>query len=176
MSLLDKLIVNLRIISKIQENGKISTMTPGQITLEDESLMASLWRTLLGDSREKTVIFLTQLMNDISEISDSILSSKYILTYDPANIYQVNIRNKHVDQLINLSRQLQNSKKGFVNLHSTYKSDASIASKLEEIMDKIDAQIITIERSLTMLKEQDIQLNKDVNTGEGNGSGSRNLF
>jgi uncharacterized protein YktB (UPF0637 family) len=155
MSLLDKLIVNLRIISKIQENGKISTITPGQIALEDESLMVSVWRTLLGDSRDKTVGFLTQLMNDISEISEGILSSKYILAFDHTNMYQVNERNKRMDQLINLSRQLQNSKKGFVNLHATYKTDASVASKLEEIMDKIEVQIITIERSLTMLKDHD---------------------
>jgi uncharacterized protein YktB (UPF0637 family) len=173
MSLLDKLIVNLRIISKIQENGKISTITPGQISLEDESILVSLWRTLLGDSREKTIGFLTQLMNDISEISESILLSKYIIAYDHTNMYQVNERNKRVDQLINLSRQLQNSKKGFVNLHCTYKTDANIASKLEEIMDKIESQIITIERSLTMLKEHDAQIGKEHSTTS---SSTRSLY
>jgi hypothetical protein len=155
MSLLDKIIVNLRIISKIQENGKISTVNPGQISLESEGSLTSFWRTILGDSREKTVAFLIQLVNDVSEISDNILAFKFILDYDPTNMYQVNERNKKIDSLISLSRQLQNSKKGIINLYNTYKSDASIAAKLEEIIDKIEAQIMKIERSLIMLKEQD---------------------
>jgi len=160
MSLLDKIIVNLRIISKIQENGKISTINTGQISLEEETLMTPLWRTVLGDSRDKTIAFLMQLVNDVSEISDSILASKFIIDYDSTNMYQVNRRSKHIEDLTNLSRQLQNSKKGFVNLHSTYKSDANIAAKLEEIMEKADGLILTIERSLLMLKEQDKVQNK----------------
>jgi len=160
MSLLDKCIVNLRIISKIQENGKISTVNTGQICLEDESVMTPVWRTVLGDSRDKTIAFLLQLINDVSEITDSILSSKFIIDYDSTNMFQVNKRSKHIDDLTNLSRQLQNSKKGFVNLHSTYKCDANIASKLEEIMEKADSLVLTIERSLLMLKDQD----KNVDT------------
>ena len=101
-------------------------------------------------------------MNDVSEVSDNILCSKFVLDYDPTNLYQVNQRNKKIDQLTSLSRQLQNSKKGVVNLYSTYKSDASIASKLEEIMDKIDSQIMKIERSLIMLKDQDKQEKPDA--------------
>lgn len=160
MSLLDKIIVNLRIISKIQENGKLSTINPGQISLESDGSMTPLWRTILGDSREKTIAFLTQLVNDVSEISDSILCSKYMMQYDATNMYQVNERNKKIDNLTNLSRQLQNCKKGIVNLYNTYKSDANIASKLEEIIDKIEGQIIKIERSLVMLKEQEKPNNK----------------
>ena len=153
MSLLDKLITTLRIISKIPENGKLSTVTPGQVSLEEQTIMSGIWRTMTGDSREKTMLFLTQLMNEINEVSEAVLCSKYITEYDPENIFHMNERSKKIDQLINLSRQLQNSKKGFVNLHSTYKSDANSASKLEEIMDKIDSQILTIERSLKMIKD-----------------------
>ena len=155
MSLLDKIIVNLRIISKIQESGKISTISPGQISLEDEGVWTPIWRKVLGDSREKTVVFLTQLINDVTEISDSILSSPFMINYDSTDLYQTNERNKRIDQLTNLSRQLQNSSKGVVNLHATYKGDASIASKIEAVMDKMESQTMKIERSLTIMKEQD---------------------
>jgi hypothetical protein len=132
--------------------------------------MTPLWRTVLGDSRDKTIAFLLQLINDVSEISDSILASKFILDYDPTNMFQVNKRSKHIDDLTNLSRQLQNSKKGFVNLHSTYKGDANIASKLEEIMEKGDSLVLTIERSLLMLKEQDRLLQDSNSTSSSSSS------
>ena len=165
MSLLDKIIVNLRIISKIQENGKISTISPGQISLENEGVMTPLWRSVLGDSREKTVSFLTQLINDVTEISDSMISSPFMVNYDPSDMYQTNERSKRIDQLTNLSRQLQNCLKGVVNLHATYKGDASIASKIEEVMDKMDSQVMKIERSLTMMKEQEKQHSGTGNRG-----------
>lgn len=154
MSLIDNLIVNLRIISKIQENGKISTVSSGQISLQRDSATTSFWRTITGDSREKTVAFLVQLMDDVTEVTDNILCSKYMIDYDPTNMYQINERNKRIDQLTNLSRQLQNSKKGVVNLYTTYKKDATNSSKIEGVIEKIDSQVIKIERSLTMLKEQ----------------------
>lgn len=154
MSLLSKLIINLRILSKIEENGKLSTTSPGQVVIENASVMTPLWRTLMGDSRDKTVSFLVQLVNDATEISDSMINSPYMMDFDPTNIYQVTERKKKIDELINLSRQLQNSKKGVVNLHATYKGDANASSRIEEIMEQIDRLVNTIEGSLSILKNK----------------------
>lgn len=155
MSLLGKLIVNLRILSKIEENGKLSTTSPGQVILEGSSLMTPLWRSVMGDSRDKTVSFLVQLINDATEISDSMINSPYMLEFDVNNIYQMTERKKKIEELINLSRQLQNSKKGMVNLHATYKGDATASSRIEEIMEQVDRLVNTIESSLAILKNKE---------------------
>lgn len=152
MSLLDKIYVNLKIISKIQENGKISTISPGQITLESETYWTSFWRTLSGDSREKTVSFLQQLLNDVMVQSDNMIRSPYFHNYDDTDMYQVNEHNMIIGHLKKLSQEMQNSKKGIVNLHATYSDDASIASKLEEVIAKIETQIEKIEKALSFTK------------------------
>ena len=148
MSLLDKIFINLKIISKIQENGKITTTHPGQITLQEQTMFNAFWRTLTGDSRKSTVSFLQQLLNNVDVTSNSLIRSPYFNNFDSSDMYQVNEHNMILEQLRKLSQELRNSKNGVANLHITYNDDASIEAKLEEIMGRTDSLINKIEKAL----------------------------
>lgn len=153
MSLLDKIYINLKIISKIQENGKLTTTNPGQITLEEQTLLNALWRTLSGDSRKNTVAFLQQLLNNVDITTNNLIRSPYFHNFDTADMYQVNEHHAIHENLKKLSQELQNSRNGIVNLHITYNEDASISAKLEEIMGRIDSLVNKIEKAITFTEK-----------------------
>ena len=154
MSLLDKIYINLKIISKIQENGKISTTNPGQISIEEDNVSTAIWRTLAGDSRINTVAFLQQLLNNISVTADNMIRSPYFYDFDITDMYEVNEHNTLLEQLQKLSQELRNSKNGIANLHVTYNDDASISAKIEEIIGKIDSLVNKIEKALSFTKRK----------------------
>jgi hypothetical protein len=159
MSLLDNLFVNLRIISKIPEGGKISTSSPGagQIRIEDtktlDGWLSAGRRRLTGDSRAEAVKVLMQTINDVGEIADNIIAS---LKTEADTTSQgpglLNENNKKCHQLQKLSIMLKNSKKGLVNLHKTYADDANVTARLDEVMDKIDQQYEAIVQVLEFMK------------------------
>ena len=145
MSLLDKLFVSLRVLSKLPEGGRICTTSTGQIKIEDTNSMggwiATSRRRITGDSREEAVKVLMQIINDVSELSDNIIDS--IRNYGENNtapIGHVNENTKKCQTLDKICTMLKSSKKGIVNLHGTYSDDANITAKLEEIMEKMDSQ------------------------------------
>ena len=149
MSLLDKIYINLKIISKIQENGKITTTNPGQITIEEQTLINAFWRTLTGDSRKNTVAFLQQLLTNVDVTTNNLMRSPYFHSYDSTDMYQITEHNTIMEQLRKLSQELRNSKNGVANLHITYNDDASVAAKLEEVMARIDSLVNKIEKAIT---------------------------
>lgn len=162
MSLLDNIFINLKIISKIPENGRINTTSAGQVYLEKDNLQSSVMRRVKGDSRDKTVKFLMGLINDVTEISDNIINSLYIARNyerDNANnavtLSQLNENARKSHQLAKLIRELKNSKRGVASLHATYNRDATVSARIEEIMDKIDLQIEKIGKALRIIEASD---------------------
>ena len=167
MSLLDNIFVNLRIISKIEEHGRIVTTTPGQVKLEKDNYTTTVRRTFSRDSRSKTIRFLAKLIDNVTEISDSIINSLVIEQNQKTSsfkLFQLNENSKKYHNLNKLVRELENSKKGILNLHATYTKDANATSKLEEIIDNIDIQINKIETALNIFnKSRERDGNRDGN-------------
>jgi hypothetical protein len=157
MSLLDKLFVSLRVLSKLPEGGRICTTGTGQIKIEDTNSLGG-WiatgrRRITGDSRDEAVKVLMQIINDVSELSDNIIDS--IRNYgndNTAPIGHVNENTKKCQTLEKICNMLKSSKKGIVNLHSTYSDDANITAKLEEIMEKMDSQHTRITEVLSYVR------------------------
>lgn len=166
MSLLDKIYINLKIISKIQENGKITTTNPGQISLEEQSLVNALWRTLSGDSRKNTVAFLQQLLNNVDVTANSLIRSPHFHSFDTNDMYQINEHNMILEQLKKLSQELRGSKNGVANLHITYNEDASISAKLEEILGRIDSLVNKIEKAVNFSETYKKTDEKDTSLGK----------
>ena len=158
-TVLDNIYINLRVIAKIPEGGKISTTSPGQVTLEDTNNRATkIWRTLTRDSRKKSVKLLMGLANDITEISDNIISSLYYTHQyenDKPSMFQLNDNAKKIHQLKKLVRELQNSVPGFNNLLNTYRKDLNVTAGIEEIVDKVNIQITKIQNTLKMMGQAD---------------------
>lgn len=157
MSLLDNLFVNLRVISKIPEGGRISTTGAGQIKIEDTKTLGG-WlstgrRSITGDSRDQAVTVLMKIINDVTEFSDTIIDSLNTGSSEhtnPISVLNENVRKCH--QLGKLCTMLKNSKKGIVNLHQTYADDANVTARLDEVMDKIDQQQETISQVLEFMR------------------------
>lgn len=146
MSLLDNIFVNLRVLSKIPEHGRISTTGNGQIKLEDTKSLggwvASGKRTLNGDSREEMIKLLMQLIGGVTEMSDNIINSLSLSNNSAEHTIGVfNENSKKCYQLNKLCTMLKDAKKGILNLHkTTYSDDLNITAKLDEILDRMNQQ------------------------------------
>lgn len=159
---MDRLFINLRIISKLPENGRIGTTSAGEIYIEKDKFQTTLMRTITGDSRDKSVDFLLQLMHDVQQSSDNIIKALYIAKQhdrDNANnittLEQINENAKKSQQLHKLIRELKKSKTGIKNLNATYKKDPTISAKIEEILDQVDLQVEKIDRALKIIEISD---------------------
>jgi hypothetical protein len=148
-NLMDKILVDLKIISKIPENGKINTSNYNQLYLENDNIFQGMIRFLKGDSRNKTIEKIDELIGTTKQIAQSILNSNNMNIYNnqnntPSN-FEINEFNNNCNQLKSLSNELNNAQKGINNLKITYKNDTYIESKLEVIYENMRRLIIEIE-------------------------------
>ena len=131
-------------------------------------------RTLSPNSKHSTVKALNQLMEEVTELSDAMIASPILTeTIESDDLYHINERSEKIDQLGTLSRQLQNSKKGIANLHSTYKAYPKIAARIEDVMEKLDKQVNKIERTLAIIKESDDSMTGGSSLASTNTNGTR---
>ena len=163
MSLLDNIYVNLRVVSKIPEGGRICTTSAGQIKIENTKSLGG-WvatgrRSLTGDGRDESVKVLMRLINQVTEISDNIINSLVITTSShvasPGAIGLLNENTKKCHQLKKLCKMLKASREGVLNLHKTYESDANVTSNLDEILDKMEQQEQRISHVLKWVSTQE---------------------
>ena len=77
-SMLDKVLINLKVLSKVCERGKISTIGGSNIALESDKSYTPLLRYLNGDSRKKTVDTIQDVVSNATEISNSMLQHGYV--------------------------------------------------------------------------------------------------
>lgn len=147
--LLNRIIIDLRIIAKVPENGRISTTSNDPIRVESVSTAQGLHRWLWGDSREQSYVALRNLVNNIIDISDNILQSRYMnIPKNDLTPHELSEHDRCFSQLKTLAKEINNSLQGFSNLHRTYETDASIASKLEVLMSNLNDQKNKIQSSL----------------------------
>lgn len=147
--LLNRIIIDLRIIAKIPENGKISTTTTDPIRVETITTAQGFHRWIWGDSREQSYTALRNLVNNIVDISDNILQSRYMnIPLNELTPHELSEFNRCHSQLKTLAKEINNSLQGFSNLHRTYENDATISSKLEVLMSNLNDQKNKIEASL----------------------------
>lgn len=135
--LLDNILVKLRILGKIHENGRISTITTEHLKIEEENAIQSFKRWITGDSRDRTVKVLNDLVENVIEISNSIMNSKFMNLHKSCSSYEQIEFNKQCCLLKDLATEIESSLKGLANLHGTYSTDATISSKLEVMIAKL---------------------------------------
>lgn len=140
--LLDNILIDLRVIAKVPENGKISTTTSDPIAIDDKNTYQGIRRWIYGDSREQMYKVIKNLVDKIVDISDTMLGSPYMNFNDSKDIthHEYMEHRKQYDQLNKLATEVEHALKGFANIHGTYQDDATIASKLEVLMDKLEEQ------------------------------------
>ena len=152
--LLDRLLEQLRIVSKIPEGGRICTSNLEPISVEDSTSYQCIKRYISGDSRQKGYVVLDNMVSAILDISNSMITSRFLNTSpdDVVSSYEKSEREKRIRQLESLCTNIDSSLKGLGNLHGTYQGDATISSKLEGLIKKLEDQATVIKEKLENVK------------------------
>lgn len=150
----DKLLINLRILSKIQKNGRITKSVDGIINLEQTSLYKGIKRFLYSDSRKQSVYEINSIVDETRGTFDHLLNNKYMnKSYSNSSEYI-----KIVEAINLLLRELNDAKIGVENLKFTYKTDENIVSQIDIIVLKINTILKNISHDLDKLGINEINM------------------
>jgi hypothetical protein len=154
LSHLNKLLIDLKVIGRIEENGRISTTGRNQISLEQEGMFQALWRSLWGESRERAVEAVTQVISGVIDISSQLIESP-LLSGDADDEYKQQSREKTLLALSNVSKDMHAATRGISNLGRTYANDAVMTAKLEQLIGDIDVHVQKIDQLLHAARDRE---------------------
>lgn len=140
----DKLLINLKILGKIEKNGRISRSYDGVITLEDDVFYQSVRRFINHDSRKQSINEIDSIIESGEMTIKSLLSNKVLYDKNWSSLEYTSI----CEVLSIIRKHLLEAKVGIDNLRFTYKDDINTGTKLEMILLKIK----------TIMRELDIKL------------------
>ena len=130
----DKLLINLRIISNIQKNGRIKRSMDGIISLDgDYMFYQSIRRFLNNDSRKQSVFEINSVITECHEKIKEIINNRYMNNQNSNK--EEFIQNTELLHLI--YKSLKNALEGIKNLKFTYIDDHNTVSQLDIIILKI---------------------------------------
>ena len=139
----DKLLINLKILGKIEKNGRICRSYDGVITLEEDVFYKSIRRFMNHDSRKQSINEIDSIIESGETTIKSLLSNKVL--YDKKDSLEYT---SVCEVLSIISKDMMSAKVGIENLRFTYKDDINTGTKLEMILLKIK----------TIMRELDIKL------------------
>lgn len=140
----DKLLINLKIISKIQKNGRISRSYDGIISLESDVIYQSIKRFVLNDSRKQAIFEINSVITESIDMLNHIINSKHMnKNYSQTSEYIKNCENINL-----IITEMELAKLGIENLKFTYQNDHNIASQLDILILKINTTLKDIGQKL----------------------------
>ncbi len=150
---INELLVNLKITSKIPENGRIKR-SEKLIALEDSNVkLFWLKRFISGDSRKKAIDDITEIVSYAIEKCNDIVNSKFFEGHAKINIEDSfvsrkmdNEYQKHYEILELIYTELKNSMIGLCNLKTTYHNDATIVAKIDILLSRIKNHLKDLEK------------------------------
>lgn len=145
----DKLYINLKILSKIQKNGRITRSYDGIIALESEVFFKSFKRFVSSDSRKQSVFEINSIITECTEYLNNLIQNKYM----DKNHCNSDEYYKNCEDLTLILNELEQSKTGIENLKFTYSTDLNIGSQLDIILLKINSTLKDIRYKLTYFKQ-----------------------
>jgi hypothetical protein len=144
----DKLLINLKIISKIQKNGRITRSYDGIISLENNVFYQAIKRFISNDSRKQAIFEINSIISESINILNHILNSKYMnKTFNESDEYIKNCEN-----ITLILSELELSKRGIENLKFTYQNDPNIVSQIDILILKINTTIKDVNSKLSYFK------------------------
>lgn len=149
----DKLLINLRILSKLQKNGRITRSYDGIIFLErNDTFFQALKRFLASDSRKQTVFEINSIVSECYLILFNILNAKHM----SKECCETDEFVKGCESLQLLLNEMTAAKVGIENLKHTYQTDQNIISQLDIILLKMNSTIkdvnVKLQGLMTFLK------------------------
>jgi hypothetical protein len=149
-------LLNLKILSRILPGNKIIKDNEGVIKFVNVNYQSSFYRTILRESRVKTVEYLNDIYNTVEEIVSYILNSKYYkyaLKKELSDSFLVesytNEVLKHKETLMYIKEELENLPEALENLKQTYRDDVITLSKLDLVKSKFQSLLAKISKHLS---------------------------
>jgi hypothetical protein len=154
----DKLLINLKIISKIQKNGRIARSYDCIISLENDVFYQSIKRFMTSDSRRQAIFEINSVITESVDILHHILNSKYM----NKNFFQSDEYIKNCENVNLILNELENARHGIDNLKFTYKNDPNTASQIDILILKINTTIKDVFNKLSYFQSflQSNQINQ----------------
>jgi hypothetical protein len=147
MNSVDIAIINLKLISKIPEYGRIRKTSDNLLVVEDYSIFSGIKRYFSNQNRMQNIY-------DVVHIIDGVIEKNYFFL-DNKN------EARPKENIMLITRELKASTKGLEMLkNTTYKNDYNITSIIELTITKIKNHIIEIERKLGINIEEKVVENK----------------
>lgn len=144
----DKLLINLKILSKIQKNGRITKSYNGIISLEGSSFYQSFKRFVTNNSRKQAIYEINSIISEAIDTFNTLLNCKYL-----------NRNYSNTDEYIRICEDIElllsefvNAKNGIDNLYFTYQNDYNISSQIDIILLKINITTKDITNKLNYFK------------------------
>lgn len=116
----DFIIINLKVLSQLQRMQKVRTTSAGYFTIEHEHLLVPIKRTVYGDSRDKLIKDMNNLLQEIT---------MYVTWLENSE--------NNGSKYIALQKELTKCLQGLENLKTTYEGDSLVIGELELIVDKV---------------------------------------
>jgi hypothetical protein len=140
----DKLLINLKIISKIQKNGRIARSYDGIISLENDVFYQSVKRFVSNDSRRQAIFEINSVITECVEILQHILNSKHM----NKNFSQSDEYIKACENINLILHEMELARCGVENLKFTYQNDPNIVSQIDIVILKINTTLKDISQKL----------------------------
>lgn len=140
---MDNILLNLKILSKIQQNGRISRSYDGIISIEEESAILCLTRMVNRNSRIQSMKDINNIISTALEKITDLLNSKYLQMGESQSEKYIVIQ-----KLTILLKELTGSCKGITNLKTTYHDDPQIISEIDLLLTKIQDNLYNTELEL----------------------------
>lgn len=149
--MLEKILVDLKVISRLTENDKLCTVNADNITIESNDYLQATRRYMYNDSRSRTIKTIDNIIDSSVEYSTNCMKSSHLNLHQLTNSPSEHDRENHFREctkLRNLSIEINNTVKGLNNLKLTYRNDAIITSQIDVIIHKINTHVSEIEKKI----------------------------
>ena len=142
----DKLLINLKILSKIPKNGRISRSLDGIISLETDTIYQPFRRFLTSDSRKQSISEINSIINECIDTLSNIINLKWM------NVKFFNTQEYHkgMENISLLINSLESAKIGIVNLKFTYQNDPNISCQIDIMILKVNSTLKEYKQKITI--------------------------
>ena len=141
---MDTILLNLKILGKIEKNGRVSRSQDGIISIEEESHILFLKRMYNGNNRQKSLKEINNIVTSATEKISDLLNSKFL--HNEGFNTEKNLCLQKVKLLYS---ELSNCTVGITNLKTTYQRDPQIISEIDLLLNKIEDIVLNTENELS---------------------------
>jgi hypothetical protein len=148
--MLQNILINLNILSKIKPYDKIYINKDNLITIEYNSILQGFFRFIYNNGREKNINNLNNFYNTVFDLIDDTLNSYYLQSNNNIDINNDDFI-KVYSNLTKINYYLHLSLDGLNNLKTTYHEDIVSDSKLEIIINNVESYLSKIKKKIDLI-------------------------